>query len=134
MYAALIMIAEADKAGFWDAYVAKVQAAVDGGVRFGAEATFQVAGPKAELVVSGITFTIHHDDAAHVVEESADFAAHYGADLPDRGDLAQATTRVTISSTPDPDMVEFNSYVLLVEIAESVGKTWAFDQNGGAFM
>ena len=134
MYEALIMIAEANKSEFWQAYVEKLRAEVETGQAFGKGATLSISDERLELTSFSVIFTVDYNDDDHVVEESKEIAEEFAAGLADHADLARASSRLEINSTPDTNMDAFNSFVFLAEIAERVGKTWAFDPRDGELM
>ena len=77
---------------------------------------------------------IAREQLPHVVEESAEIAAHFGADHPAKDRIAQCKCRFSTSGDDDPDMMHFNDYLFVGEALERLGNVYRFDPSTCEFL
>ncbi len=89
-----------------------------------------------EIHLSWMSFTLAISRSAlpHVLEESAEIAAHYAAGNPDADKIAACPVRFEVSATDDPDMRYFNDFLYVIQSVQKLGTAYAFDPVSGSFI
>jgi len=93
-----------------------------------------VRGQSLLLRWPGYLFEVARESVPHVLDESAEIAAKYGAAHPDRARIARCTKRFCTQADDDPDMEHFNDYLFVGEALARLGKVYRFDQSSCEFM
>lgn len=80
-----------------------------------------------QITNTGWTLTVSWEADAHVVAESADMAAYFGAKRADQERIATCPVRLVTSGDPDPEMAFFNDYVFALEVLEALEDVYILD-------
>ncbi|MEL6110926.1 MAG: hypothetical protein AAFU85_33380 [Planctomycetota bacterium] len=77
----------------------------------------------------GYVLQVAREQLPHVIEESAEIAAQFGADHPAKDRIAKCICRFCITGDDDPDMMHFNDYLYVGEALDRLGTVYRFDQS-----
>jgi hypothetical protein len=89
-------------------------------------------GKDSVRVVDGAwSLRLHWETAAHLVIESRDIAQRFGQNRPDQSRIASCDKRIDLGSDPDPGMMYFNTYALVLGALESLSDGYLFDPLSG---
>lgn len=87
-----------------------------------------------DLRFANYDFHADYDRSPHVLEESADIAARFGAKTGKQERIAACSSRFEVRADDDPDMSYFDDFLYIIEAAQRLGEIYAFDTSSGTFL